>query len=73
MYAKTISLGWKYWYSVYEDLERQKILSTGERDMIKGMSVYMKKNNFLSDAQVKKLWKIVQKIEKETDYILKEK
>ncbi len=72
MYAKSISLGWHYWYSIYEDLERQKILSTGERDIIKGMAIYIKKYSFLSDAQVKKLWKLVQKIEKETDYVLKE-
>ena len=73
MYAKAITLGWHYWYSIYEDLDRQKILSTGERDIIKGMAMYIKRNNFLSDAQVKKLWKIVQKIEKETDYVIKEK
>ena len=73
MYAKAIALGWQYWYSIYEDLDRQRILSTGERDIIKGMAMYIKKNNFLSDAQVKKLWRIVQKIEKETDYVIKEK
>ena len=73
LYAKALILGWQYWYSLYEDLERQKLLSTGERDMIKGMATYMKKYSYLSDAQVKKLWKIVQKIEKETYYVLKEK
>jgi hypothetical protein len=36
------------------------------------MAGYLKRG-FLSSGQVKKLWKIVQKIEKETDYIFKEK
>lgn len=73
IYAKIITLGWQYWYSMYEDLERQKILSVGKRDIIKGMAIYIKKYGFLSDAQVNKLWKIVQMIENETDYVLKEK
>lgn len=73
LYAKAISLGWKYWFELYEDLEKQKILTGGERDLIKGMSDYIKKKNYLSDAQVMKLWKVVQKIEKDTDYVLKEK
>lgn len=70
--VKVNTLGSAYWESVYQDLERQRLLSPYERDVIKSMAGYLKRG-FLSSGQVKKLWKIVQKIEKETDYIFKEK
>ena len=72
LYAKVNSLGSAYWENVYNDLERQRLLSPYDRDIIKSMAGYLKRG-FLSDGQVRKLWKIVQKIEKETDYIFKEK
>ncbi|MBO7054310.1 MAG: AIPR family protein [Bacteroidales bacterium] len=71
LFAKVHTLGGEYWLEVYEDLERQKLLSPGERGIIKSMGEYLQRGYFLSDAQVKKLWKVVQKIENETDYILK--
>lgn len=70
--VKVNTLGSAYWESVYQDLERQKLLSPYERDVIKSMASYLKRG-FLTGSQVRKLWKIVQKIEKETDYIFKEK
>lgn len=69
--VKVNTLGSAYWESVYQDLERQKLLSPYERDVIRSMANYLKRG-FLTGPQVKKLWKIVQKIEKETDYIFKE-
>lgn len=70
LYAKVNSLGSAYWENVYNDLERQKLLSQYDRDVIKSMVGYLKRG-LLTDGQVRKLWKIVQKIEKETDYIFK--
>lgn len=70
--VKVNTLGSAYWESVYQDLERQRLLSSYDRDVIKSMANYLKRG-FLSGPQVRKLWKIVQKIEKETDYIFKEK
>jgi hypothetical protein len=70
--VKVNTLGSAYWEAVYQDFERQKLLSPYERDVIKSMANYLKRG-FLTGPQVKKLWKIVQKIEKETDYIFKEK
>lgn len=70
--AKAVSLGWEYWNNVYQDLERQNLLSYGDRDTIKGMAEYIRRYQYLSDPQIKKLWNIVKKIERETDYIFKE-
>ena len=72
LYVKVNTLGSAYWENVYNDLERQQLLSPYDRDIIKSMVGYLKRG-LLSDGQVRKLWKIVQKIEKETDYIFKEK
>lgn len=73
LYVKAVALGWEYWDNVYKDLERQKLLTSGDRDTIRGMAQYLKKYHKLSDAQVNKLWNCVQKIETETDYVMKEK
>ena len=71
LYVKVNMLGSAYWEKVYNDLERQRLLTLGDRNLIKSMANYLKRG-LLSDGQVKKLWKVVQKIEKETDYIFKE-
>ena len=71
--VKVNTLGSAYWESVYQDLERQKLLSAYDRDVIKSMASYLKRGVFLSGPQVRKLWKIVQKIEEKTDYIFREK
>lgn len=71
--VKAVKLGYKYWLNLYNDLERQKILSGGERDKIKGIASYLAKNGILTDSQAKALWKIVKKIQDHTDYVLKEK
>lgn len=70
--VKAVKLGCKYWLTLYNDLERQKILSGGERDKIKGIASYLAKNGILTDSQAKALWKIVKKIQDQTDYVLKE-
>ena len=70
--VKAVKLGSKYWLNLYTDLERQKILSGGERDKIKGIASYLAKNGFLTDSQAKALWKIVKTIQDQTDFILKE-
>ena len=57
--VKVNTLGSAYWEAVYQDLERQKLLSPYERDVIKSMANYLKRG-FLTGPQVKKLWKIVQ-------------
>ncbi len=46
---------------------------TIKTDVIKSMASYLKRGVFLSGPQVRKLWKIVQKIEEKTDYIFREK
>ena len=71
LYVEVNKRGSAYWENVYNDLERQQLLRPYDRDVIKSMAGYLKRG-LLTDAQVKKLWKIVQKIEKETDYIFKE-
>ena len=74
LWSNASKLGWQYWHNIYEDIERQKLISIKDRDLLRGISEYMKKNNnFITEKQAKSLWKIVRKIEEETDYILKEK
>ena len=70
--VKAVQLGHQYWLNLYKDLERQKILSGGERDKIKGIATYLAKNGFLTDPQAKALWKIVKKIQEQTDYVFKD-
>lgn len=72
LYAKVQALGGAYWEDVYNDLERQRLLKPGERDVVKKMADYLKRGFILSDGQVRQLWKIVEKIE-DTDYIFKDK
>lgn len=69
---KAVQLGHQYWLTLYKDLEKLKLLSGGERDKIKGIATYLAKKGILTDPQAKALWKIVKKIQEQTDYILKE-
>ena len=72
LYAKVFVLGSKYWEELYNDIERLQLLTYYDRSFVKSLVGYIKRGN-VSDAQVKKLWKIVDKLEKETDYVMREK
>ena len=62
---KVYSLGTEYWLKVYSDLEEKAILSSGNRDFIKSIAGYIQRGNLPSNAQAKKLLKIVNDAENE--------
>lgn len=56
-------LGATYWLQVYNDLMKEKVLSYGDLDFIKGMASYIQRGNLPSTVQCKRLVKIVAKAE----------
>lgn len=65
LYAK----GYDYWISFYDGLEKEVLLSSGDRDFIKSIASYIKRNSLPSKAQVKRLLKIIHKAE-DAGYIM---
>ncbi|SEF90561.1 AIPR family protein [Parabacteroides chinchillae] len=57
------NLGATYWLQVYNDLLKEKVLSYGDLDFIKGVASYIQRGNLPSTAQCKRLVKIVAKAE----------
>jgi hypothetical protein len=56
-------LGTQYWMHVYNDLNKEELLSYGDLSFIKSISDYIGKGGLPSSAQCKRLVKIVQKAE----------
>ena len=56
-------LGGSYWMGVYHDLNKEQILPYGELDFIKSMASNISRGMLPSDAQCKRLIKIVTKAE----------
>ncbi|MFR9545710.1 MAG: AIPR family protein [Rikenellaceae bacterium] len=65
LYAK----GYDYWISFYNDLEKEALLSSGDRDFVKSIASYIKRNSLPSKAQVKRFLKIIHKAE-DAGYIM---
>lgn len=61
--VKVFEMGAPYWISVYNDLNSSSILSYGDVVFIKKMADMIASYNLPSDAQCKKLLKIVEKAE----------
>ena len=72
MWAKFMMLGADYLNRVYKDMEVFRLLSGAERECVRISALSIAKGN-LSDRQVKKLVKIFEKLENETDYIIPDK
>lgn len=61
--------GYNYWISFYDDLEKEVLLSSGDRDFVKSIASFIKNNSLPSKAQVKRLLKIIYKAE-DAGYIM---
>ena len=59
--VKVFELGASYWEKFYNDLEKNRLLSGGDRDYISSIIKYVKRGSLLSGAQCKKLLKIIEK------------
>lgn len=72
MWAKFMLLGADYLNRVYSDMDRLKLLTASDREVVRISALSIAKAN-LSDRQVKRLTQIFIKLEEETDYIIPEK
>ena len=63
--------GASYWMRMYNDLEREKLLSPGDRDFVKSISSYISRGSLPTKMQIKRLFKIIVKAEDE-GYIMPE-
>lgn len=63
--------GAPYWMRMYLDLEREKLLSPGDRDFVKSISSYISRGSLPTKMQIKRLFKIIVKAEDE-GYIMPE-
>lgn len=63
--------GAAYWMRMYNDLEREQLLSPGDRDFVKSISSYISRGSLPTKMQIKRLFKIITKAEDE-GYIMPE-
>ena len=63
--------GAPYWIQMYNDLEREKLLSSGDRDFIQSIASYISRGSLPTKPQIKRLFKIIVKAEDE-GYIMPE-
>ena len=56
---------------MYNDLERERLLSPGDRDFIKSIASYISRGSLPTKPQIKRLFKIIVKAEDE-GYIMPE-
>lgn len=63
--------GAPYWMKMYNDLERERLLSPGDRDFIKSIASYISRGSLPTKPQIKRLFKIIVKAEDE-GYIMPE-
>lgn len=61
--------GYDYWMKFYNDMEREQILSGGDRDYIKMLASLIIKRSLPGKAQIKRLLKIINKAE-DAGYIM---
>lgn len=61
--------GYDYWMKFYNDMEKEQVISCGDRDFIKSLAPYIIKGSLPSKAQIKKLLKIITKAE-DAGYIM---
>lgn len=69
LWSKYMSLGADYFKGIYKDIDRMKILSGSDREVIRKGYLSIEHCN-LSDRQVKQICQVLKKLEQDTDYIL---
>lgn len=61
--VEIFNLGAKYWMDVYKALDKEQLLPYGDLDFIKNISAYISSKRLPSDAQCRRLVKIINKAE----------
>ena len=69
LWTKYITLGSDYFKHIYDDVDRMRLLSGSDREVLRKAYLSIAKGN-LSDRQVKQLSQVLDKLERETDYIM---
>ena len=69
--VEVFNKGYAYWMNFNKDLEREKILSPGDRDFVKSIASYVSRGSLPTKAQIKRLLKVIHKAEDE-GYIMPE-
>lgn len=69
LWNKYMTLGADYFKRIYEDIDRMRILSGSDREVLRKAYISIGKYN-LSDRQVKQVSQVLDKLEHETEYIL---
>ena len=54
--------GAPYWMKMYNDLERERLLSPGDRDFIKSIASYISRGSLPTKPQIQRLFKIIVKV-----------
>lgn len=72
LWAKYMSLGAQYFQQLYEDMERMSLLTASDRKSVQICARSIAKGT-LTDRQVKRLYQIIDNLDKQTDYIVTEK
>ena len=69
--VEVFNKGYAYWMNFNKDLEKEKILSPGDRDFVKSIASYVSRGSLPTKAQIKRLLKVIHKAEDE-GYIMPE-
>lgn len=69
--VEIFKLGAKYWMSVYNALNKEQLLPYGDLDFIKSIATTVSRNSLPTDAQCKRLVKVITKAE-DKGYIMPE-
>lgn len=67
-----MTLGASYFNKIYQDMENKRLLTGADREVIRISALSIAKYS-LSDRQVKRITQVLEKLEKETDYIIPSK
>lgn len=69
--VEVFNKGYAYWMNFNKDLEKEKLLSPGDRDFVKSIASYVSRGSLPTKAQIKRLLKVIHKAEDE-GYIMPE-
>lgn len=69
LWTKYMILGSDYFKRIYDDVDRMRLLRGSNREVIRKAYLSIAKAN-LSDRQVRQLSQVLDKLERETDYIM---
>ena len=72
LWSKYMELGADYFKRLYNDMDKKRLLTAADRETVRIASLSIAKMS-LTDRQVKKLDQILEKLDKETDYLVPDK